>query len=58
MSADVATVNPLTYIANAMQGSIIRGYKRGSIGQALLMIAVIGAISRSASLALFRRAVY
>jgi ABC-2 type transport system permease protein len=55
---DVATVNPISYIANAMQGLIIRGFEWGNIGQALLIIAVIGAISLTASLALFRRAVY
>ncbi len=54
----VATVNPITYIANALQGLIIRGFEWDAIGQALLIIVVIGLITLSASLALFRRAVY
>ena len=54
----VAAVNPISYIAGALQGLIIRGFEWGEIGQALLIIAVIGVIALSASLALFRRAVY
>lgn len=54
---DVAAVNPISYIANAFQGLIIRGFEWNAIGQAVIVIIVIGIVSLGASIALFRRAV-
>ncbi len=53
----VATVNPISYIANAIQGLIIRGFEWESIGNAIIVIILIGIVSLGASIALFRRAV-
>jgi ABC-2 type transport system permease protein len=54
---NVASVNPISYISDALQGLIIRGYEWTAIGDALLVTALIGAISLGASIWLFRRAV-
>ncbi|NLT36687.1 MAG: ABC transporter permease [Methanomassiliicoccus sp.] len=53
----VAAVNPISYIANAIQGLIIRGFEWESIGNAIIVIILIGIVSLGASIALFRRAV-
>ena len=54
---NVASVNPISYISDALQGLIIRGYEWTAIGDALLVTALIGVISLGASIWLFRRAV-
>ena len=51
----VAKVNPFTYIAQAFQSLIINGFVWDAIGNALVAIFVIGAISLSASVIVFRR---
>jgi ABC-2 type transport system permease protein len=53
----VAEVNPFTYIAQAFQELIIRGYNWEIIGQAFLAIIIIGVITLAASTAMFRRTV-
>lgn len=51
----VAVVNPFTYIAEVFQSLIIRGFQWDTIGAAAAAIVVIGAISLTASVAVFRR---
>lgn len=51
----VAMYNPITYIADALHSLIITGYNWNAIGTCFLVIAVIGAISLSATIALFTR---
>lgn len=51
----VAVVNPFTYVAEVFQSLIIRGFEWGVIGNAVLTIIIIGAISLTASILVFRR---
>ena len=51
----VASVNPFTYIAQVFQSLIIRGFQWDVIGNAILAILIIGAISLTASILVFRR---
>jgi ABC-2 type transport system permease protein len=53
----VAVVNPFTYIAEVFQSLIIRGFEWGVIGNALATILIIGAITLTASISVFRRKV-
>jgi ABC-type multidrug transport system permease subunit len=53
----VANVNPFTYIAIAYQKLIIVGFEWTAIWQCLAAIFIIGAISLSASVVVFRRKV-
>ncbi|MDW5563257.1 MAG: ABC transporter permease [Methanomassiliicoccus sp.] len=53
----VATINPISYISDALQGLIIRGFEWSAIGNAIIVTIIIGIISLGASIALFRRAV-
>jgi ABC-2 type transport system permease protein len=53
----VSSVNPISYISNALQGLIIRGFEWDTIGLALLATMIIGVLTLSASIALFRRRV-
>jgi ABC-2 type transport system permease protein len=51
----VAKVNPFTYIAQAFQSLIIKGFVWDSIGYALIAILIIGVISLGASILVFRK---
>jgi ABC-2 type transport system permease protein len=51
----VAKVNPFTYIAQAFQNLIIKGFVWNSIGNAFLAILIIGIISLGASIQVFRK---
>ena len=51
----VAKVNPFTYIAQAFQNLIIRGFVWDSIGYAFIAILIIGVISLGASILVFRK---
>jgi ABC-2 type transport system permease protein len=51
----VAKVNPFTYIAQAFQNLIIKGFIWDSIGYAFIAIAIIGIISLGASILVFRK---
>ena len=51
----VAKVNPFTYIAQAFQNLIIKGFVWDSIGYALIAILIIGVISLGASILVFRK---
>jgi ABC-2 type transport system permease protein len=51
----VAIVNPFTYIAEVFQSLIIRGFEWGVIGNALATILIIGVITLTASITVFRR---
>jgi ABC-2 type transport system permease protein len=53
----VAKVNPFTYIAQAFQNLIIRGFVWDSIGYAFIAILIIGVISLGASILVFRKKV-
>ncbi len=53
----VSDYNPITYIANALHSLIITGYNWNAIGTCFLVIALIGAITLSATIALFNRTV-
>jgi ABC-2 type transport system permease protein len=53
----VANVNPFTYIAIAYQKLIIVGFEWTAIWQCLAAILIIGAISLTASVVVFRRKV-
>jgi ABC-2 type transport system permease protein len=48
--------NPVSYVADAVRGLIIRGYDWTLIGQAFLAILVVGAITLTATTMMFRRA--
>ncbi len=52
---NVASVNPFTYIAQVFQSLIIRGFQWEVIGNAILAIVIIGVISLSASIIVFRK---
>ncbi len=51
----VAKVNPFTYIAQALQNLIIKGFIWDSIGYAFIAILIIGIISLGASTLVFRK---
>jgi len=51
----VAKVNPFTYIAEAFQSLIIKGFVWQKIEYALIAIAIVGAISLGASIMVFRK---
>jgi ABC-2 type transport system permease protein len=51
-----ATFNPVSYVADAVRSLIISGYDWALIGQAFLMILLVGTITLSATTAMFRRA--
>jgi ABC-2 type transport system permease protein len=53
----VAKVNPFTYIAQAFQNLIIKGFIWDSIGYAFVAILIIGIISLGASILVFRKKV-
>ncbi len=53
----VATYNPITYIADAMQGLIILGFDWAAIGYAFLTILAVGAVTLTAASGMFRRIV-
>jgi ABC-2 type transport system permease protein len=52
---EVAKVNPFTYVAQAFQSLIIEGFVWDKIGNALISIIIIAAISLTASILVFRR---
>jgi len=54
---NVASYNPLTYIADAIHALIIRGFDWTAVGYAFLIILIVGGISLSATTAMFRKAV-
>lgn len=51
----VAKVNPFTFIAQAFQNLIIKGFVWDSIGYAFIAILIIGVISLGASILVFRK---
>lgn len=51
-----ASYNPVSYVADAVRSLIISGYDWTVIGQAFLMIFIVGVITLSATTAMFRRA--
>jgi ABC-2 type transport system permease protein len=51
----VAKVNPFTYIAQAFQNLIIKGFVLDSIGYAFIAILIIGVISLGASILVFQK---
>ena len=51
----VAKVNPFTYIAEAFQSLIIKGFVWEKIEYALIAIVIVGAISLGASIMVFRK---
>jgi ABC-type multidrug transport system permease subunit len=51
----VAKVNPFTYIAEAFQSLIIKGFVWQKIEYALIAIVIVGAISLGASIIVFRK---
>jgi ABC-2 type transport system permease protein len=51
----VARVNPFTYIAQAFQNLIIKGFVWDSVGYAFIAILIIGALSLGASILVFRK---
>jgi len=51
----VAKVNPFTYIAQAFQNLVIRGFIWDSIGYAFIAILIIGVTSLGASILVFRK---
>jgi ABC-2 type transport system permease protein len=51
----VAKVNPFTYIAQAFQNLVIKGFVWDSVGYAFIAILVIGVISLGASILVFRK---
>lgn len=53
----VATYNPMSYIADALHGLIIKGFDWTVLGYAALVILAVGAISLSATTSMFRRTV-
>lgn len=53
----VAVVNPFTYVAQVFQSLVIRGFDWNVIGNALAAILIVGAISLTASITVFRRKV-
>ena len=53
----VATYNPISYIADGFHTLIIHGFEWATIGQAILVIAVVGTVTLLATTAMFRRAV-
>lgn len=53
----VAAYNPMTYIANALHALIIQGFIWPDIGQAFLVIVLVGAVTLTATTTMFRRAV-
>jgi len=53
----VAKVNPFTYIAEAFQSLIIKGFIWDKIGYAFLSIIIVGVISLGASILVFRKKV-
>lgn len=53
----VATYNPISYIADALHGLIIRGYDWSVIGYAFLTIIVVGVLTLSAASSMFRKTV-
>ncbi len=53
----VATYNPMSYIADALHSLVITGFNWTQLGYAALTILVVGAVSLSATTAMFRRTV-
>ncbi len=53
----VAGYNPMTYIADALHGLIITGYNWTTLGYAVITILAVGAVSLSATTAMFKRTV-
>jgi ABC-type multidrug transport system permease subunit len=53
----VAKINPFTYIAQAFQNLIIKGFMWDSVGYAFIAILIIGVISLGASTLVFRKKV-
>jgi ABC-type multidrug transport system permease subunit len=51
----VAKINPFTYIAQAFQNLVIKGFVWDSIGYAFIAILIIGVISLGASILVFRK---
>lgn len=51
----VAIYNPFTYVAQAFQSLIIKGFIWDTIGYALIAILIVGVLSLGASILLFRR---
>ena len=51
----VAIYNPFTYVAEAFQSLIIKGFLWDTIGYALLATLIVGVLSLGASIILFRR---
>lgn len=54
---DVATYNPITYVADVLHDLIITGFDWATFAYAALVTAVVGAVTLSATTAMFRRAV-
>jgi len=53
----VSTYNPVSYIADAMHDLIITGFDWTRLGYALVTIIGVGAVTLSATTAMFKRAV-
>jgi ABC-2 type transport system permease protein len=53
----VSTYNPVSYVADALHGLIITGYNWSTIGACFLVIALVGAVTLTATTALFRRTI-
>src|SRR2546422_2991241 len=54
---NVAAYNPITYIADAIHALIITGFDWATVGYAFLIVFGVGAITLSATTAMFRKAV-
>ncbi len=53
----VSKYNPITYVANALHALIITGYDWSTLGICFLVTLVIGALTLTATTAMFRRAI-
>lgn len=51
----VANYNPFTYVAQAFQSLIIKGFVWDSIGYAIIAISIVGVLSLGSSILVFRR---
>ncbi len=53
----VATYNPISYVADALHGLVIKGYDWTVIGSAFLTIGVVGVLTLTAASSMFRKTV-
>lgn len=53
----VASVNPLSYVADAFHSLVIQGIEWGVLGPAFLIIGAVGAVTYAGTTAMFRRAI-